>query len=351
MKKYVRILGCLSLAGFIAWRLDWDRFGAAFARLDLRLWLLAVGIYVGAQVVSSVRWRLLAGAIGFGGSTHRYVGYYFVGMFCNLALPTSVGGDVVRAWCLANGERVRSETGPSSGTGRRLRRLEAFLTVFAERLSGVLMLAVLACGAAPFCPVPLPGWVWASVAVVGAGAVGGVWLLLLIPARTGGGSGIRARLAAVAAAYRSRRRLLLASALLSLVVQAASVALGATAGAALGLPVPLLYYAVMVPLVSLLTLLPVSINGMGLREIGYVMFLTPLGIDPVAAVGIGLLTFAATALPALAGGFVMMFGPRKGDAALFRGEKELRPLFGAADDESVGGDPAQGRARQPQAAA
>jgi uncharacterized membrane protein YbhN (UPF0104 family) len=341
VKNYVRIVGCLSLAAFVAWRLDWERFGAAFVRLDLRLWLLAVGIYVGAQVVSSMRWRLLAAAIGFSGSTLRYVGYYFVGMFCNLALPTSVGGDVVRAWCLANGDEARSKTGPST------RGLEAFLTVFAERLSGVLMLAMLACAAAPFCPVPLRGWVWVIVAVVGAGAVGGVYLLLRIPVPTGRGTGFRARLAGVAAAYRSRRRLLLGSALLSLVVQAGSVALGAVVGAALGLQVPLLYYAVMVPLVSLLTLLPVSISGMGLREMGYVMFLKPLGIDPAAAVGLGLLTFAATALPALGGGLVMMFGrfPRPSDRA-GGVAVEVR-----SDDDLVGGDTAQRRARQSQAAA
>ena len=109
VKKYLRIAGCLALAGFVAWRLDWGRFGAAFARLDLTLWLLGVGRLRRAQVVSSVRWRLLARALGFDGSTLRYVGYYFVGMFFNLALPTSVGGDVVRAWYLANcEERARA---------------------------------------------------------------------------------------------------------------------------------------------------------------------------------------------------------------------------------------------------
>ena len=62
--------------------------------------LLAVGLYLATQAVSALRWRLLAGVHGFGGSTARYVAYYFIGMFFNLVLPTSVGGDVVRAWYL-----------------------------------------------------------------------------------------------------------------------------------------------------------------------------------------------------------------------------------------------------------
>jgi uncharacterized membrane protein YbhN (UPF0104 family) len=336
VKKYLRIFGCLGLAAFIAWRLDWGHLGAAFARLDLTLWLLAVGVYVGAQVISSVRWRLLARAIGFGGSTVRYVSYYFAGMFWSLALPTSVGGDVMRGLYLAN------QGGPAAP-----RRLEAFLSVFAERLSGVLMLAALACVATPFCPFPLPDRVLAGVALVGTGAVVGSGLLLVIPGDMTGGRSVRARLSGVVGLYRSRPRLLLGSALLSFLVQALNVVLVALVGAALGLPVPLLYYAVIVPLVSLLTLLPVSINGMGLREGAYILFLAPLQIDQAVAVGLGLLTFAATALPALGGAFVLLsgrlprFGARPGGESV-----EVR-----TDDEPHRGDPDQGRARQPRAAA
>ena len=337
MKTYLRILGCLSLLTFVAWRLDWSRFGAAFARLDLTLWFGALVLFVGAQVVSSVRWKLLAGALGFSGSTLRYVGYYFIGMFFNLALPSSVGGDVARAWYLADQE----------GGATKPRRLEAFLSVFSERLSGILMLAALACVAALCCPVPLPGWVIVSVALVGAGALGGTILLMLIPAREAGGEGILARLSSVSAAYRSKPRLLMLTFVLSIVVQAASVALVAIIGAALDLSVPPLYWAVIVPLVSLLTLLPISINGMGLREMGFILLLKPLGIETAAAVGLSLLTFAATSLPALGGAGVMLFGrfPRlaaqKGGVSV-----EVR-----SDDEPVRGDSDQGRARQSSAAA
>ena len=44
--------------------------------------------------------RLLAGPLGFRQPLRRFVAVYFVGMFFSLALPTSVGGDVVRAWYL-----------------------------------------------------------------------------------------------------------------------------------------------------------------------------------------------------------------------------------------------------------
>src|SRR5262249_29130562 len=158
------------LLAVLAWRMDYRRLGGAFARLDVAWWMLAVGLYIVAQVVSSERWRRLTVPLGFAGSLVRYVGYYFVGMFFSLALPTSVGGDVARAWSL------------SSQDGRTpKRRLEALLSIFAERLSGVVMLVVIACVAAPLSPVPLPEWVTASVALIGAGTLAGIglagWLL------------------------------------------------------------------------------------------------------------------------------------------------------------------------------
>src|SRR5262249_61409322 len=61
-----------------------------------------------------------------------------------LVLPTSVGGDVVRAWYL------------DGGSGRRL---AAFAAVFLDRLSGLVMLMTLACLAVALSPLDLPAWI------------------------------------------------------------------------------------------------------------------------------------------------------------------------------------------------
>jgi uncharacterized membrane protein YbhN (UPF0104 family) len=343
MKKVVRIAGCAALLGVLAWRMDYAGLGSAFARLDLAWWLLAVGLYIVAQVVSSERWRRLAVPLGFGGSPLRYVGYYFVGMFFSLALPTSVGGDVARAWYL------------STQDGRSPKRsLEAILCIFAERLSGVVMLVVIACVAAPLSPVPLPEWVTASVALIGVatavGIVVGLWVMARgassrLPLYSGaeGRMGAFARLRAVIAIYRREPRLMFSTALYSLAVQGLNVVVVAAIGRALGLAVPFEYYAVAVPLITLLTLLPVSVNGMGLREWGYVLFLTkPLGITEANAVGLSVLAFAATSLvPGLLGAGVYLFGRFQ----------RLDSSEDRCDDQSVGSDSDQGRARQHPAAA
>ena len=48
------------------------------------------------QVLSGLRWQLLARPLGFRGSIWRFTAFYFIGMYFNLLLPTSVGGDVIR---------------------------------------------------------------------------------------------------------------------------------------------------------------------------------------------------------------------------------------------------------------
>jgi uncharacterized membrane protein YbhN (UPF0104 family) len=333
VNKTWRLLGTLALLAVLAGRVEWGRLATAVAGLDGRVWPLAVGLFALAQVLSSWRWRMLAGVAGFGGPPARYVAYYFIGMFFNLLLPTSVGGDVVRAWYLAN-----QGDGPPAG-----KYLAAFLSVFAERLNGVLVLVALACVATVCCPVALPGWLLACVASLGGGTVLGVASLPAlrhIPIRNAGWR----RLADAAATYRRHPRVLLGVTGLSLVIQVGNMVIVGLIGGALGLPVPALYYGVLVPLVALLALLPVSLNGMGLREAGAVLLLTPLGVDATAAVTLYLVTFAVYTLASLAGAACYLFGRFPRLAA--------PPAHGGAiDDDVVGGDPDQGRTGQPAAAA
>ncbi len=309
------------LVGWLAWRMDWALVGRAFAGLRVELWLAALGVYLLTQLVSALRWRLLARPLGFDRPLSQLVGYYFIGMYFNLLLPTSVGGDVVRAWYLID------------GPGKRLR---AFLSVFIDRFSGLLVLLGLACVATLFAPSALPAWVPLSVwATAGCAAVGFLTVPLLD--RITGRFGRIRRSVDGAREYLGRPRLLLGTTLLSLVVQAANVIVVWLVGCAIGARVPFGYYWILVPMVSLLTLAPVSLNGMGVREGGTALFLAPLGVDASTAVTLAFLWFTVFAAASLGGGAVYLLGhfPRV----------EERP------HEPVGGDSDQGRAGQSQAAA
>lgn len=345
MTSALRWGGSLLLLGVLAWRLPWDQVGECFARLDVRLWGVAVGLYLVCQVASSLRWQLLSGPLGFRASFGRFVGMYHIGMFFNLVLPTSVGGDVVRAYYLAGVQH-------DAAGGRRT---HAVLSVFLDRLNGLVLLVALAGFAAMFSPVVLPSWVYVAVGVAVAGLVGGVVFLfaggvvLQTVLRRYPGLlrskyvAVLGRLLLAAQIYRRHPGTLLAASALSLVVQALNVVLVWCIGVGLGLDVPLVCYGVVVPLTALLTLLPLSVNGIGLREAGFAVLLAPLGVAAAPAATLGLLQFLATVACSLVGLGFYLFGryPR------YRPQSSEE----AGDDRTVRRDPDQGREGQPRAAA
>jgi len=243
---------------------------------------------------------------------------------------------VVRAWYL---------------DGRSGRRLAAFLSVLVDRASGLFILVLLAGVGVLVCPVPLPRWAPLLIAALtGCGAAGGLVLLLArrpagllaALARRGGG---RARVGRLVEAllslrdlYLPRPGLLLGTTLLSVVVQAANIVLVVLIARALALDVPPAYFCVIVPVITLLTLIPVSLNGMGVREGAMVLLLAPLGVGTAAAVSLAFLWFAAFSLTSLAGAGFYLLG--------------RHPRYEVpSHDQPVGGDPDQGRAGELDAAA
>lgn len=329
MKPLLRTLGTGLLAGVLAWRLDWSQLRDAFVALDVRLWLAALVALVVAQLVSSLRWQLLAAPMHFADSYGRYVRLYFVGMFFNLVLPTSVGGDVVRAWYLG---------------GERGRRGPAFLTVLADRGFGVAVLVVMACVAAVFVPIAMPGWMVSIVVGLAIGCVVGVMTLPLLPVltRVAWVGPKLVPLVEMVQLYLRQPGLLVVVTVLSLLVQLSSVSQVWLVSVGLGLDVSFGYLAVVVPLVSLLTLVPISLNGMGLREVGLVVLLAPVEVTAAQAVSLSLLHFAVNLVVSLAGGVCYL---NCGQTRFQESSEEQ------GDDEPVRGNPDQGRERQPAQAA
>src|SRR5262249_22043845 len=94
---------------------------------------------------------------------------------------------------------------------------------------------------------------------------------------------------------------------LSIFVQVANVLIVWLIGLALAAPVPASFYWVFVPMVSLLTLLPISVNGMGVREGGTALLLAPVGVSHHVAVTLAFLWFAVYVATILLGGVVYLF--------------------------------------------
>jgi uncharacterized membrane protein YbhN (UPF0104 family) len=81
---------------------------------------------------------------------------------------------------------------------------------------------------------------------------------------------------------------------------------------ALGFRLPVSALAVFVPLISLAGMLPISVNGLGIREALYLLLFGRIGVPADAAVSMALLYFAVTLAASLPGGVVyaLQRGPR-----------------------------------------
>jgi uncharacterized membrane protein YbhN (UPF0104 family) len=265
---------------------EWPKLIGLFGTIDWRWWAAGFATGMVVQVIAAVRWALLARPIGFAYSIGLFVWRFFEGAFFSLCLPTSIGGDVVKAYRLAD-----------STPGRLL----AGCTVLADRLAGLAALGVLA-GAAVI------GKEWSlgvgTTIGVGAALLGGVlaaiWLavgsldrlLTLFPEPHAARQFI-ARLLP----YQMRPSLMTRAVAWSLLVQMGGSI--AVAFVARGLGVTL-------PLVALAMVLPISIGGVGVREGGLAFLLAPSGVPAEQAVAIGLLWFLTTIANGLVGGLLFM---------------------------------------------
>jgi glycosyltransferase 2 family protein len=292
VRKYIRVFVSAVLLTLIAWRTDWSEVGTQFAKLRVEMWFAAVGLYVIAQIASARRWQLFARELGFEQTLPQYCVYSFIGMFFSLLLPTLVGGDVMRVWYL---------------NGQSGRKWPAIASVFLERVNGLLILIATACVGVLISPVELPTWIVASVWSIAVCAVVGLASLPILKRWRRLSAERREQLGMLLDLLKSPR-LLLEPTIMSVVVQVMAVLILWCLGMGLGLDVPIAYYFVLVPLVSLLMLLPVSLNGMGVREGGTVLMLLPLGVDESAGLTLAFLWFTTGVAVSVMGGVVYLVG-------------------------------------------
>jgi hypothetical protein len=102
------------------------------------------------------------------------------------------------------------------------------------------------------------------------------------------------------------KQLLLRVSMVSLLFHLSQVCVQWLLGRAAGVSLSFTYCLVFHPILSVMMALPVSIGGFGVREGGYLYFLTRIDVDDSIAVTVGLLWFAVTAVTGVIGGIVFL---------------------------------------------
>lgn len=255
-------------------------------------------------LISAIRWQILMRAqddwvpIGF------LVKSYLVGSFFNLFLPTRIGGDVVRIW---------------DGSRRSKSLVKSSAIILVERLSGVIILLVFALFAslvrldmAQQFPV-----VWVSLIL---GFLGLILLALflsplsnivldILPDQSPF-STIKQKLGQFIETilfFRKRGGALGKAFFWAALLQINVIIHYYLIGEALHLDIGLLDYFIFIPIVHLILLIPITINGLGLREGAYLEIFKYYGISSAAAISFSWIDLAFMLMVGLFGGFIYVF--------------------------------------------
>jgi uncharacterized protein (TIRG00374 family) len=263
----------------------------------------AMVVYLVIQVLSAYRWRLLLIPLQMEVPFRKLLAYYFLGMYSNLFLPSAIGGDVVRIYYLNKVTRRLSGSSTS---------------VFLDRDLGLAALLLIATVVAAVTGISFNGvalapiFVLISVAFVGANLVifykPSYRLLhrLLSLLRMKKVDEKVERLFESVNSYRGAWRVLLLSLVVSILIQLGGVLVNLLNGWAIGLQTRggATDYMVFIPAIMLIIMIPLSIGGLGWRELSFIAFFKSVGATEAQAVTLALLWFAVQVVTSLPGGII-----------------------------------------------
>jgi len=262
-----------------------------------RLLVLGIIFQLLSTLLASYRWYLVMQPLGFGQSFGFYLRSYLKGSFFNQGLPTSIGGDAIRVLDVAR-----------SG----FRKRDAFYGVFIDRVLGLVGLLVLNLAANALSPDLLPHGVFMVINLLVAGGIVGFvvlwllrrWSLLDRWTFTRMFHTISIRLSNVLADWRS----LGVQMGLSVAVHLLSLIAIFLVGRSVELNYDLMTFLVVAPPAILLTLIPISLAGWGVREGAMIGLFTLVGADKTLVLSMSILYGIVLIVASLPGFYIYLTG-------------------------------------------
>jgi uncharacterized protein (TIRG00374 family) len=298
-----KVVVSLILFGWLFRRVQWAQIGPALHNADPRWVAASAAVLIASHFLASYQWGRLLGAAGIELPFWKVSAYYFVGQFFNNFLPANVGGDFMR-------------TVDASRSGST--RANALSTVILDRLIGTVALG----GVAVVSTLPAINRFHLAAAYTGVVAffvVSVVMLRALLEPRvlatlerTLARIGLSRlspsldRLSESLAEFRNRKRLLLELLSVALVTQIMRIGVHILFARALGIHVEAAYFFLFVPLLAVIVSLPISLNGIGVREGAGILLFGMVGLDRASAFALQFGTYLVAVGVSLIGGLVFL---------------------------------------------
>lgn len=257
---------------------------ATLKQTRLPVFFLAFFVYLCTIFISSKRWSLfLPEPMKYS----RIVSLYFIGSFFNTFLPGLVGGDAVKAFYLYK------DTGKGGAS---------LVSVFMDRYMGLT--AMIGLGIIAF----IGGYsyikgtdiVW-MVPVL----FGGFLLASLVLWKLNWGKiKILNMFYEPLMGFKSEAKIIIKALLLAFIIQIFGITSAYILSLSIGINIPIIYFFMFVPIISVVAAIPANLAGLGFREAGFVfLFTTSAGlIIKEEAMSLSLLVFTIMCMANLIGG-------------------------------------------------
>lgn len=293
----------IALIGWLATRVDVSPLLSRFAAMDMTAALAAVAVMFGQLVLTAWRWRLVADRIGGPLPPGPALRLTLIGQFFSQTLPSAIGGDGVRAW-------LASRLGISLP--------KAIAGMFADRVAALIVLVGFVGAMLPWLHARIGDVrLVAAAALLVAATMAAAAILIGLGDKIGVLLGRSRWTRPVAEPATALRTVLRGPGSLQIVALSALVHLGVILGAfliarSLRIGVDFVDCLVLIPPIVLLTTLPVSIAGWGVREGAAVVGFGLIGTDAADALAISVAFGLVQIVIGLPGGLLWLMDGRPG---------------------------------------
>lgn len=299
--RILRFLVTIILLGILSLQINFKEVSSILIGLEKLPLIIAIFLVFGSIVLSAYKWQLLLVARGWQLSLISLTKVYFVGLFANNFLPSSIGGDMLRVYKIGKTINNYTEATASVILERLLATIGLTLPVLVavlpnQHLLGKFTYTVF--GFLVFClslimiilkpnslsPLSRITWNW--------------WQKLIAKLKD---------ISHIMQEYRSRPGTILMVIGYSVIFQLSIVLINYYLLKAMKIDTVSLWQCVLIiPIISALSMIPISINGLGIREGSYVLLLTPLGVTSSQAITISLLFFLIVTVVSFIGGGILL---------------------------------------------
>jgi uncharacterized membrane protein YbhN (UPF0104 family) len=293
-KSTLKILVSVVMLALVLYSVDLRQLMANLHQasfLPIMLFIIGYGL---SQVMSALRWWIVARGAGINSPLSRAVSASFVGMYINVFGLGTLGGDLARALLLTNEPKERQTS---------------FATVVADRSFGLATLGLIGVTASLFVfseklSAGLLGISLALIVLVSLGWFLGPLLLKRFFSKSRWGGFLERFMLG----FPRSARVLVPMALVAIAFHFTQIALFKLLAFGIGVSIPFSYLLVTIPFANILSTLPLSWMGLGVRENVYVFFFVPAFLSAEQSVLCGALWLLAMTVTSAVGGIFAVAG-------------------------------------------